>query len=166
MPRTLVRLCLAVVALWALVTVAGIVFELVPVRATYVLQGLVAALPVPLGLLARWQGYRKTGWALFGAVRLLASGGSLMAWLHPATAFVAYLWWALPPLALLALVGAGAMFVLRRNGWLEARGLVPPETPDPDEPDPEAVPEAALAATAALVPGVAVAGFVTTDARS
>ena len=160
MPRSLVWLTLACVALWLAVTSAGIVLEWAPLTTTYFLQGMVAALPVPLGLLARWQGYKKTGWALLGSVRLLASGGTLMAWLHPATDVTDYLWWALPPLTAVAVAGVGTLFALRRSGWLEARGLVPVATPDPGEPDPEAVPDAALAAAAALVPGVAVAGFV------
>lgn len=160
MPRSLVHLCLAAVALWLIVTVGGIVLGWGPLTATYAIQGAVAALPVPLGLLARWQGYKKTGWALLGAVRLLASGGTLMAWLHPATDVSDYLWWAIPPLCVVALVGVGAMLHLRRSGWLEAKGLVPVETPDPGEPDPVAAPDAALAGVAAVVPGVAVAGLV------
>lgn len=160
MPRTLVHLCLIAIALWLAVTVGGIVLGWFPLHVTYLLQGLVAALPVPIGLLARWQGYKKTGWLLLGAVRLLASGGTLMAWLHPETDVSDYLWWAIPPLCLVAVAGAGAMFYLRRSGWLEAKGLVPIETPDPGEPDPEAAPDAALAGMAAVVPGVAVAGLV------
>ncbi|MCA0269028.1 MAG: hypothetical protein LCH53_07405 [Bacteroidetes bacterium] len=160
MPRTLVHLGLAAVALWLLVTVGGIVLGWLPLHVTYLLQGLVAGLPVPLGLLARWQGYKKTGWAILGAVRLLASGGTLMAWLHPATDVSDYLWWAIPPLCVVAVAGVWAMFRLRRSGWLEAKGLVPAATPDPDEPDPEAAPDAALAGMAAVVPGVAVAGLV------